>query len=275
MGSDSCGAPSPSDAAPLRDNMRAVAFGCNFSLVRRSSSKGMSRLGRALSKMGHCFWCKASSKIVIATVRRGLLGGRAWEKRKWRRSATKVDDLAMSSFSHTPSSTRKVQKLGQITESSFAKRVDDSTICQLRNGYTDRSIAQDMLLFTMSETNKAHYRNHLTPAQREEAVILYETGVMNGAAIARHFGVERNVVYRHLRSVGAVKGRLVDNHVAKLNAEIDARQRARRIRDEADQNCRLDAFIRSAADLHEFMKALLRADRDGTLAQLAIPKLVR
>jgi hypothetical protein len=137
--------PSPFDATPLRDNMRAVAFGCKFSLVRRSSSKGMSRLGRALSKMGHRFWCKASSKIVIASVRRGLLGGRAWEKRKRRRSATKVDDLAMSAFSHTPSSTRKVQKLGQITESIFASPVNDSTICQLRNGYTDRSMAKDML----------------------------------------------------------------------------------------------------------------------------------
>lgn len=121
MGSEACGAPSPSGAAPLRDNMRAVDFGCNFSLVRRSSSKGMSRLGRALSKMGHRYWCKASSTIFMATVRSSLLGGRAWEKRKQRRSATKVDDLAMLAFSHTPSSTRKAQKLGQITASIFAK----------------------------------------------------------------------------------------------------------------------------------------------------------
>lgn len=118
-------------------------------------------------------------------------------------------------------------------------------------------------------------RKRLTPAQTEEAVILYETGVMNGAMIARRFGVERNVVYRHLKAAGAVKGRLVHKHIDKLNAEIDAKQLAHRIEKEAETDRRLDAFIRSAEDLHKFMKALVRADRDGTLAEFVCPKLAR
>lgn len=125
----------------------------------------------------------------------------------------------------------------------------------------------------MHKTHTSARPKRLTPAQCEEAEILYETGVMNGAVIARHFGVERNVVYRHLKSVGAVKGRLVD--VTQLNAAIDVRQKARRAEKNAEKDLRLDTFIRSAEDLHKFMQELMRADRNGTLAQLAVPKLAR
>ncbi len=127
----------------------------------------------------------------------------------------------------------------------------------------------------MQNTPTSTPRKNLTPAQGEEAVILYETGVMNGAVIARHFGVERNVVYRHLKAAGAVNGRLVHKHIDKLNAEIDARRLAQSIEMNADNDRRLDGFIRSAEDLHKFMKALVQADRDGTLAAFVCPKLAR
>lgn len=109
----------------------------------------------------------------------------------------------------------------------------------------------------------------LSQAQREEIVRLYESGVFNGAQLARLYGVHRDVIYRHLKVAGAIKGRLIKGIVKKLEADIDARQRKRLLVRWEGENRRLDDFIQSAEDLKRFMEALIRADREGKLAEFA------
>lgn len=109
--------------------------------------------------------------------------------------------------------------------------------------------------------------SRLSSIERDEAVDLYETGALNGAQLARRYGVHRDVIYRHLIAAGAVKGRRVHETIRDLESEITARQRARlRAKWKAD-NRRLDQFIETAEAVEEMMKALLRADQEGRLGE--------
>lgn len=121
----------------------------------------------------------------------------------------------------------------------------------------------------MPDRPPARRRSSLSAAQKEEIVRLFESGVFNGAQLARHYGVHRDVVYRHLNAAGAKKGRLAHEGVRELEANIDARQRKRLLVRWEDEDRRLDEFIRSAEDLKRFMDALIRADREGRLAEFA------
>lgn len=98
-------------------------------------------------------------------------------------------------------------------------------------------------------------------------VRLYEKGVFNGAQLARRYGVKRGVVYRHLKVAGAKKGRLVPEAMRKLEADLNERQRQQLLVRWEDEDRRLDEFIRSGEDLKRFMDALIRADREGKLAE--------
>lgn len=110
-------------------------------------------------------------------------------------------------------------------------------------------------------------RCRLSRVEREEAIHLYESGIFNGVQLAHRYCVHRDVVYRYLRSRGAVKGRLAQPRNRKLEAELDVRDRRRQIAKRKGEEARLDAFIRSGAAVEQFMKALLRADREGKLAE--------
>lgn len=116
---------------------------------------------------------------------------------------------------------------------------------------------------------------HFSNTQREEAVHLYESGVLNGVQLARRYGVHRDVIYRHLKSVGAVKGRLVHQTTRKLEAELDARQLQRQLAKWKAEEPRLDALIQGGAVVEQFMKALLQADREGRLVEFGrlLPKV--
>ncbi len=127
----------------------------------------------------------------------------------------------------------------------------------------------------MHNTPGAAPRTTLTESQREEAFDLFENGVMNGAQIARHLGVGRHVVYHYLKAVGAVEGRLIHDHLLRLNAEIDARQRERRMQQWADETRRLEAFASHVAGVGKFIDALVEADRQGRVAEFGkrLPRL--
>ena len=108
----------------------------------------------------------------------------------------------------------------------------------------------------------------LSEAQRAEAVVLYELGVFNRAQLARHYGVRRDVIDRHFKAVGAVKGRRMGARIDQLNARIDARQGARREQ-------RREAEKSNIAFLDRFMAALLKAEREGRLVEFGarLPKV--
>ncbi len=127
----------------------------------------------------------------------------------------------------------------------------------------------------MHNTPGAAAQTTLTESQREEALDFFENGLMNGAQIARHLGVGRHVVYRFLKAADAVEGRLIHEHLLRLNAEIDARQHARRMQQWADEERRLDAFARHVAGVGKFIGALVEADRQGRLAEFGkrLPRL--
>lgn len=90
---------------------------------------------------------------------------------------------------------------------------------------------------------------------------------MSGAQLARCYRVHRDVIYRHLKSTGAVKGRLVQEATRQLHVELDIRQGRRLVEKWEDESRRLDAFIESGAAVERFMKALIRADREDTLVE--------
>ncbi len=92
-----------------------------------------------------------------------------------------------------------------------------------------------MLSFAMHNPPGGTPRTTLTKAQCEEALDLFENGVMNGAQIARHLGVSRHVIYRYFKAVGAIEGRLIHEHMLRQHAEIDARQHARRMQQQASR----------------------------------------
>lgn len=119
----------------------------------------------------------------------------------------------------------------------------------------------------MSRLSSSAARSDLNDAQREEIVRLYESGVLNGAQLARRYGVHRDKVYRHLKASGAVKARLIHETTHRVEAEIDARQRRKRQALWEDEDRRLDAFIKSGEAVQRLMEALLQADRDGELAE--------
>lgn len=108
-------------------------------------------------------------------------------------------------------------------------------------------------------------RSRLSAIQRSEAVDLYETGVLNGMQLARRYGVHRDVIYRHFKAVGAIKGRRVHETIRDLERDITARQKAKQRAQWQDDNRRLDYFIAGGAAVEQMMQALLRADREGKL----------
>ena len=78
----------------------------------------------------------------------------------------------------------------------------------------------------MEKTIHQNIKTRLSDAQRAEAVTLYERGEMKAPEIARRFGVGRDTIYRHLKAVGAVEGRLLPELLAPLRAKLDAKIRA-------------------------------------------------
>lgn len=132
-----------------------------------------------------------------------------------------------------------------------------------------------MLSYAMQNIPGVEPRTTLTTAQREEALDLFERGLMNGAQIARHLGVGRHVVYRYFKAVGAVEGRFLHEHMLRQHAEIDARQHARRMQQRADEQRRLDASARRDAMVGRFIAALVEADRQGRLVEFGkrLPRL--
>lgn len=117
--------------------------------------------------------------------------------------------------------------------------------------------------------------SRLSEAQRAEAVVLYELGLFNRAQLARHYGVRREVIDRHLKAVGAVKGRRMAARIDQLNARIDARQGARRGTRRELEARRREAVKSNLAFLDGFMEALLEADREGKLIEFCarLPKV--
>lgn len=117
--------------------------------------------------------------------------------------------------------------------------------------------------------------SRLSEAQCAEAVVLYELGHFNGAQLARHYGVHPTVIRRHLRAVGAVKGRRMGGRIDQLNARIDARQGVRRKQRREAEAQRREAVKSNLAFLDGFMAALLEAERQGRLAEFGarLPKV--
>ncbi len=117
--------------------------------------------------------------------------------------------------------------------------------------------------------------SRLSEAQRAEAAVLYELGLSNGVQLARQYGVHPNVIHRHLKAVGAVKGRRMAARIDQLNARIDARQGARRETRREAEALRREAVKSNLAFLDRFMEALLEADREGRLAEFGarLPKV--
>jgi hypothetical protein len=109
--------------------------------------------------------------------------------------------------------------------------------------------------------------SRLSEAQRAEALVLYELGLFNRAQLARHYGVRREVIDRHLKAVGAVKGRRMGARIDQLNASIDARQEARRGTRRETEARRREAAKSNLAFLDRFMDALLKAEREGRLVE--------
>lgn len=132
-----------------------------------------------------------------------------------------------------------------------------------------------MLSYAMRNIPGTEPRTTLTEAQREEALDLFERGLMNGAQIARHLGVSRHVIYRYFKAVDAVEGRLLHEHMLRQHAEIDVRQHARRIQQQVDDQRRLEASDRRDAAIGRFIAALVEADRQGRLAEFGkrLPRL--
>jgi len=85
--------------------------------------------------------------------------------------------------------------------------------------------------------------------------------------IARRFGVGRDTIYRHLKKVGAVEGRLLPELLAPLNAAIDAKQRAERIARWVNQGRRIEQASKITDAVSRFMEGFVLADRAGRLAK--------
>lgn len=117
----------------------------------------------------------------------------------------------------------------------------------------------------MEKTIHQNIKTRLSDAQRAEAVTLYERGEMKAPEIARRFAVGRDTIYRHLKAVGAVEGKLLPELLAPLNAAIDAKQRAERIARWVDQGRRIEQASKITEAISYFMDALVQADKDDAL----------
>lgn len=97
--------------------------------------------------------------------------------------------------------------------------------------------------------------------------MLYESGVFNGVQLARHYGVHRDVIYRHLKSVRATKDKRADEAARELNDELTKlRTRELMVQWKREEH-QLDQFIASGNVVERFMLELIQADRDGTLLE--------
>ena len=120
----------------------------------------------------------------------------------------------------------------------------------------------------MEKTIHQNIKTRLSDAQRAEAVTLYERGEMKAPEIARRFGVGRDTIYRHLKAVGAVEGRLLPELLAPLRAKLDAKIRAECIAREEDRHRRFQIAVKKTQAIAHLMDALVCADREGTLPML-------
>ncbi len=96
-------------------------------------------------------------------------------------------------------------------------------------------------------------------------MLRYERGEAFGSQLAKTFGVHRNTVYALLKRRGAVRGSRVDEVMAPIIAEFDERRqhalRARHVQD----RLWIEQANEMMRPIQEFMRALQRADREGTL----------
>lgn len=108
-------------------------------------------------------------------------------------------------------------------------------------------------------------RKSITEDQWLAAVDAFELGTHHASQIARELGVSASTVSREFKKRGCVKACRVEESIAPLIAELDARDRARARR----RNAEIDAAAERGAALDRLMdlmvKSLVAADKAGNL----------
>jgi IS30 family transposase len=109
-------------------------------------------------------------------------------------------------------------------------------------------------------------RKSVSEAQWLAAADAYELGTKHASQIARELGVSASTVSREFKRRGCVKACRVEESIAPLVAELDARDRVRTMRLHAE----IDAAAERRATLDrlmdQMMKSLVAADKTGNLA---------
>ena len=114
----------------------------------------------------------------------------------------------------------------------------------------------------MDHTHPA--KRHLSDDEWDQAVDLYELGIMHGCEIAERFGVSPQAISKGLKKRSAVKGRRARETVADLERDL-ALKRLRQL--QADR-VRWDEAMRRDAIVETMMRRLVAADREGKLASM-------
>ena len=99
-------------------------------------------------------------------------------------------------------------------------------------------------------------------------MLRYERGEAFGPQLAKTFGVHRNTVYALLKRRGAVRGSRVDEVMAPIIAELDERKRQELRARHFQDRLWIEQANEIMRSVDEFMRALQRADREGTLGQV-------
>ncbi len=107
-------------------------------------------------------------------------------------------------------------------------------------------------------------KRRLTHSQWASAVQVYELGYKNQRQLAEQFGISTAGMHKGLKKRGAVKGCRVEETLVELKLQL-ARRRLARLEAES---AALERMEQRTAMIGGLVKMLIRADRDGTLADL-------
>lgn len=109
-----------------------------------------------------------------------------------------------------------------------------------------------------------------TEKQWLEAIEAYELGTHHAAQIAAELGVSSATVSREFKRRGAHKGCRVEETVADLKAELDARAHVRERRRRLEQQAAIERLEAMNRLMDEMIKALVAAERRGDMSAAAL-----